>query len=128
MNALTGDDLTMYPFSTVNKTDYENLLKIYLDCCFYPTLSRLDFMQEGWRYQKQFQGVVYNEMKGVVSDPSSFFMMEHQKELYRGSCYGFNSGGDPLAIPTLKYENLKRFHEQKYHPSNAFIFTFGILI
>jgi Zn-dependent M16 (insulinase) family peptidase len=126
MNALTGDDLTMYPFSTVNSQDYENLLRIYLDCCFYPTLSKLDFMQEGWRYQNgAFQGVVYNEMKGVVSDPSSFFMIEHQKHLYPGTNYGYNSGGDPLAIPTLNYDTLKQFHRQKYHPSNSFIFTFG---
>jgi Zn-dependent M16 (insulinase) family peptidase len=126
MNALTGDDLTMYPFSTVNSQDYENLLRIYLDCCFYPTLSKLDFMQEGWRYQNgAFQGVVYNEMKGVVSDPGSYFMIEHQKQLYPGTNYGFNSGGDPLAIPTLDYNALRQFHQQKYHPSNAFIFTFG---
>jgi presequence protease len=128
MNALTGDDLTLYPFATVNKTDYIHLLGVYLDCCFFPRLSLLDFLQEGWRFDNGFQGVVYNEMKGVVSDPSSLFMIEHQKELYTGSCYGFNSGGDPLAIPTLEYNNLLQFHQRKYHPSNAFIFTSGTFL
>lgn len=38
MNAMTGSDYTMYPFSTQNLTDYRNLQKIYLDAVFRPNL------------------------------------------------------------------------------------------
>lgn len=34
MNAMTGPDYTMYPFSTVNPVDYNNLLGVYLDAVF----------------------------------------------------------------------------------------------
>lgn len=34
MNAMTGPDYTMYPFSSMNETDYRNLQKIYLDAVF----------------------------------------------------------------------------------------------
>lgn len=34
MNAMTGADYTMYPFSTLNEIDYNNLQRIYLDAVF----------------------------------------------------------------------------------------------
>jgi len=39
-----------------------------------PLLNRLDFLQEGWRYeinengQKELKGIVLNEMKGAYQD------------------------------------------------------------
>lgn len=75
MNAFTGCDYTMYPFSTQNPKDFYNLMSIYLDAVFYPRLRYLDFLQEGWRLEHSnveddkspliFKGVVFNEMKGV---------------------------------------------------------------
>ena len=49
MNAWTGSDFTMYPFSTQNQIDYYNLMSVYLDAVFAPRLRKLDFMQEGHR-------------------------------------------------------------------------------
>src|SRR5690606_37554738 len=81
MNAFTGHDYTMYPFSTQNSTDYYNLLAIYLDAVFHPRLRYLDFLQDGWRLEHAqpldrqsplvFKGVVFNEMKGVFVSTSS---------------------------------------------------------
>lgn len=75
MNAFTGCDYTMYPFSTQNYKDFYNLMSIYLDAVFYPRLRYLDFLQEGWRLEHSeinhqnsplvFKGVVFNEMKGA---------------------------------------------------------------
>ena len=53
MNALTGNDHTMYPFSTQNLVDYHNLLDVYLDATFFPLLRPLDFDQEGWRLEHE---------------------------------------------------------------------------
>ena len=36
-----------------------------------------------------------------------------------------DSGGDPTDIPDLTYEQFKRFHEDYYHPSNAYIYFYG---
>ena len=33
----------MYPFSTQNKQDFENLLSVYLDAAFFPQLRETDF-------------------------------------------------------------------------------------
>jgi presequence protease len=36
-----------------------------------------------------------------------------------------SSGGDPKFITNLNYEDLKNFHANHYHPSNAFTFSYG---
>jgi len=81
MNAWTGSDFTMYPFSTTNAKDYENLLRVYTDFSFFPKMDYYDFRQEGHRLEFEnpedpdlsnlvVKGVVFNEMKGVVSSPN----------------------------------------------------------
>lgn len=135
MNALTGPDYTFYPFSSQNEIDYRNLQKVYLDAVFKPNLSRLDFLQEGWRLEHSkledkksdliFKGVVYNEMKGAFSETSSLFGQKFINTILPVGTYGCVSGGDPLCIPELTHENLRKFHSTFYHPSNSKIFSYG---
>lgn len=51
MNAWTCSDFTCYPFSTTDHEDMENLRDVYFDAVFFPTLSKFDFAQEGWRLE-----------------------------------------------------------------------------
>ncbi len=136
MNALTADDWTMYPFSSRNRKDYYNLMDVYLDAVFFPNLRELDFMQEGYRIEFDlsnqgetapltYKGIVYNEMKGAMSDPRSLLGYHLAKALFPTSTYGYNSGGDPSEIPNLTWQALKEFHSRFYHPSNARFFTYG---
>lgn len=39
----TASDYTLYPFSTQNPKDFQNLLSVYLDAAFFPCLRQLDF-------------------------------------------------------------------------------------
>lgn len=108
---------------------------VYLDATFNPLLRELDFRQEGWRLEHKdprdpatpilFKGVVFNEMKGVMSDVGNLYYEEFQKNMYPDTIYGCNSGGNPLDIPALTYNDLKTFHDEHYHPSNAKIYTYG---
>jgi hypothetical protein len=135
MNAMTASDWTVYPFSTQNKKDFNNLLSIYLDATFFPLLRRNDFLQEGHRLEfsspddsdsnLDYKGVVYNEMKGAMASPSSLLYRRLSKYLYPTTCYHFNSGGEPEDIPALTHEQLKHFHAQHYHPSNAWFYSYG---
>ncbi len=136
MNALTADDWTMYPFSSRNRKDFYNLMDVYLDAVFFPNLREIDFMQEGHRIEFDasgeqesallvYKGIVYNEMKGAMSDPRSLLGQHLAKALFPTSTYGYNSGGDPSEIPNLSWQALKDFHSRFYHPSNARFFTYG---
>ncbi|KAJ1565806.1 Presequence protease, mitochondrial, partial [Nowakowskiella sp. JEL0078] len=135
MNAMTGSDITMYPFSTENPKDFYNLLNVYMDATFSPQLRELDFKQEGWRLEHTdasdpsspliFKGVVYNEMKGALSDPSQLFLTRLQQHVYPNTTYSYVSGGDPPAITDLTHKQLLNFHRNHYHPANALFFTYG---
>ncbi len=132
MNAFTGADYTMYPFSSQNSRDFSNLLSVYLDAAFFPKLERMDFLQEGHRleYDKATgklvrTGVVFNEMHGALSDSSSLFREQMSARLYPDTTYGVNSGGDPEFIPDLTWEGLRAFHARHYSPSNAVFYTYG---
>ena len=68
MNAWTGYDWTAYPFSSQNRKDFQNLLKVYLDAVFFPNLNKLDFQQEGHRLElTDPSGMKYGliELKGI---------------------------------------------------------------
>ncbi|KAL8798396.1 MAG: hypothetical protein Q9182_006690 [Xanthomendoza sp. 2 TL-2023] len=139
MNAFTSSDHTSYPFATTNPKDFNNLLSVYLDATLNPLLSENDFTQEGWRigpanpgqhYEGKeqaadklvFKGVVYNEMKGQMSDASYLYYINFQKHIIPSLN---NSGGDPRKMTDLTYSDLKGFHAKNYHPSNAKLFTYG---
>ena len=132
LNAMTGSDITYYPFATRNLKEYFNIMDVYCDVVFNPLLDRSTFEQEGWHYHKedvegplQFQGVVYNEMKGAFSDPIRLIFFHIFAGLMPGSTYAHESGGDPKNIPDLSYESFCDFHSQHYHPSNALFFVYG---
>ncbi|MCJ1477973.1 Mitochondrial presequence protease [Lambiella insularis] len=141
MNAMTSSDHTTYPFATTNRKDFNNLMSVYLDATLNPLLTEDDFTQEGWRIGPEnpraaetgkasdeqdnklvFKGVVYNEMKGQMSDASYLYYIKFQDQIFPDIN---NSGGDPQKMTDLTYENLKTFHAQNYHPSNAKLFTYG---
>ena len=141
MNAFTSSDHTSYPFATTNRKDFNNLMSVYLDATLHPLLNESDFTQEGWRIGPEnplavsageadknadgklvFKGVVYNEMKGQMSDASYLYYIKFQDHIFPDIN---NSGGDPQKMTDLTYENLKNFHAQNYHPSNAKLFTYG---
>lgn len=135
MNAMTGPDYTIYPFATQNVQDYRNLMSVYMDAVFNPQLRESDFRQEGWRLEHEnlddpaspviIKGVVFNEMKGVFSENQSLFEQNLLNNILPGHTYGFVSGGDPLVIPNLTYNDLKAFHAQYYCPSNSRFYSYG---
>ena len=136
MNAMTAADWTLYPVASMNRKDFYNLMGIYLDATFFPLLREQDFLQEGHRLDfadpndpasLMIKGVVFNEMKGAMADPSSLLGRRLNAALFPTTCYGQNSGGEPLAIPGLTWEQLRAFHKSYYHPSNSWIFTYGNL-
>ena len=138
LNALTFPDKTMYPVASTNDRDLENLMDIYLDAVLHPAIYRRKriFEQEGWHYELAgeqpdapltLNGVVYNEMKGALSTPEEILINGMMRSLFGESPYGFVSGGDPEAIPTLTYEEFLRTHERHYQLSNSYTILYGDL-
>lgn len=134
LNAYTSIDFTAYPVASKNDKDFYNLMGIYLDAVFNPSIltNKNIFMQEGWRYELaskdaplKLNGIVYNEMKGVFSQPDRILGYEINKSLYPDTMYKYVSGGDPENIPDLTYEEFVNTHKALYHPSNSIIYLYG---
>jgi presequence protease len=132
LNAFTYPDKTCYPVASQNLQDFYNLVDVYVDAVFHPLLAPTTLQQEGWHYELEsldapltLKGVVFNEMKGALSDPDDLLGDEVRFSLFPNHPYGVNSGGDPRYIPDLTYDAFKAFHARYYHPSNAWIFFYG---
>ena len=138
LNAMTFPDKTMYPVASTNEQDLVNLMDVYLDAVFHPDIYRrpVIFQQEGWHRELEGEGegerlvvngVVYNEMKGALSEPDSVLYDGLSAALFPDTTYRFESGGTPAAIPTLTYEGFLDNHRRHYRPDNAYIILYGNL-
>ena len=133
LNAFTFPDKTCYPVSSKNAKDFLNLVEVYLDAVFAPSIYKKPeiFHQEGWHYDfkedgnASYNGVVFNEMKGVYSDPDELTEYALNKALFPNNSYRFDYGGDPSRIPDLTYEEFLNTHKRFYSPSNAYVILDG---
>ena len=136
LNALTFPDKTMYPVASTNDQDLMNLTDVYMDAVLNPAIydKRAIFEQEGWHYELdedgaeprlRYNGVVFNEMKGALSDPESVLYHAVNAALFPDTCYAFESGGHPRAIPQLTYEQFLDTHARHYRLDNAYIVLYG---
>lgn len=138
LNAMTFPDKTMYPVASTNEQDLLNLMDVYLDAVFHPDIYRRPaiFEQEGWHWELEGQGadrslvcngVVYNEMKGALSEPDSVLFDALSAALFPDTTYRFESGGTPECIPDLTYEGFLENHRRHYRPDNSYIVLYGDL-
>ncbi|MBO4771255.1 MAG: insulinase family protein [Bacteroidales bacterium] len=134
LNAMTGEELTMFPMASVSHKDYFNLMDVYLDAVFNPLIytDKRILRQEGWRIEAKnadepfrYTGVVYNEMKGNYSDPMCDVFRKIGHALFPDNGYGRDSGGYPESIPTLTQEHFVEYHRKHYRPENSYIFLYG---
>lgn len=136
LNAMTFPDKTMYPVSSTNVADFDNLMDVYLDAVLHPAIYHRPriFEQEGWHYELDdlegpltYNGVVFNEMKGARSDPDDVLYLAICRALFPDTPYRFESGGDPRAIPTLTYETFIDTHARHYNLANSYTVFYGDL-
>lgn len=138
LNAMTFPDKTMYPVASTNERDLENLMDVYLDAVLHPAIYQRPriFEQEGWHYelagegddtQLIYNGVVFNEMKGALSDPDEIVFEQVSRALFPDTPYRFVSGGDPRYIPQLSYEQFINMHARHYNLANSYTILYGDL-
>ena len=140
LNAMTYPDKTVYPVASTNEQDLLNLMDVYMDAVLNPAIytKRAIFEQEGWHYELdvpegkpltegtlRYNGVVFNEMKGALSDPMSVLDDAVGAALFPDTAYAFESGGDPRAIPQLTYEEFLDTHARHYNLANSYLTLYG---
>jgi len=115
LNAFTYPDRTCYVVASQNLKDFRNLINVYMDAVLHPRAvdDPMVLAQEGWHLELEdkdqpliYKGVVYNEMKGVYSQPDSLLNRYSQRSIFPDNTYGVDSGGDPRDIPNLDFEQV----------------------
>ncbi len=128
LNAMTFTDKTMYPFASPLKKDFDILFNVYADAVFNPLLRKQSFEQEGVRFfDKGVDGVVFNEMRGADNSEDSIVSNAINEAVFAGTAASYNSGGDPLCITGLTYEEYLARYRKWYSPSNCRLFLYGDL-
>ncbi len=140
LNAMTYPDKTIYPVASTNEQDLLNLMDVYMDAVLNPTIytKQAIFQQEGWHYELdvpdggslsdgtlRYNGVVFNEMKGALSDPMNVLDNAANAALFPDTVYAFESGGHPRAIPQLTYDEFLDTHARHYNLANSYITLYG---
>ena len=140
LNAMTYPDKTIYPVASTNEQDLLNLMDVYMDAVLNPMsyTKPTIFQQEGWHYELdvpegaslcdgelRYNGVVFNEMKGALSDPMSVLDDAMNAALFPNTPYAFESGGDPRCIPQLTYDEFLDTHARHYNLANSYIVLYG---
>lgn len=136
LNAMTFPDKTMYPVASTNDRDLLNLIDVYMDAVFNPLIYSKEtiFEQEGWHLEVDadnsecklsYNGVVFNEMKGALSDPDSVLYDTLSSALFPDTTYAFESGGVPDSIVDLTYGAFLDTHKRHYRPDNSYIVLYG---
>ncbi len=142
LNAMTYPDKTVYPVASTNEQDLINLASVYMDAVLNPAIYAKPaiFQQEGWHYELdvpegaaledgalRYNGVVFNEMKGALSDPMDVLDNAINRALFPDTAYACESGGNPRAIPSLTYEEFLDTHARHYSLANSYITLYGDL-
>ena len=138
LNGVTADDCTYYLINTENKTEYYNMIDVYLNGIFHPLFLSDEniFRQQGIRIEyadgkAQYNGVVYNELriKNLNTEENSvnFIADKCYRAIYGDTTPACSAGGELDAIKELTYEDVKRVYNTYYVPSNSMTYLSGAL-
>ena len=132
-NAMNYFDHAFYYTSSNVRKDLFNMAEVFFDSVFHPLLTEETFKREGHHLEPvdpnqptgdlKINGIVYNEVKS--GGPEDYLGMIVHKGLLPDTCYAYNGGGDPQAIPDLTYEQLTTYYQTHYDPSNCYLFFYG---
>lgn len=133
LNASTRGACTLYPVASLSEKQLLKLADFYADLCFEPMILEDEdiFRAEAWRLSLEdpdadlrINGTIYSEMSGKYS--ADMAAVNHAMDLlYPGCVSSYAAGGIPQDILTLKYDEIKKYHETYYKPSNCIAYLYG---
>ena len=129
LNGLTFPDYTCYPVTSVDECELNSIAQMYVNSIFNPKFLDDEgvFRREGIRFETNkdntaltANGTVFNEMLSQSDDRK-----EVLKILYPDTQNQFVSGGYPVDMLDVKYEEICDTYRKYYHPSNCLIMLSG---
>lgn len=133
LNAFTKEACTIFPVASLSEKQLLKLADYYTDLCFEPMILEDEdiFRSEAWRLslddpegQVKINGTIYSEMTGKYTADTAA-VAKAMGLLYPSCASSYIAGGIPQAILSLKYDEVKAFHEKYYTPSNCTAYLYG---
>jgi Zn-dependent M16 (insulinase) family peptidase len=127
-NAWTDTDQTVYTLETAGWEGFRELLPVYLDHLFHPTLTDSSCLTEVYHIdgKAEEKGVVFAEMQGTENDCESLVMLQSRKLLFGDkSPFATETGGIMSALRVLTNDQIRQFHDLRYRPDNVCIIVTG---
>ncbi|MBP5638391.1 MAG: insulinase family protein, partial [Victivallales bacterium] len=135
INAETYLDRTLFPYASVNASEFMNGCGVYLDAVFNPLLLRESFMQEGWRYELiknrkgearlVTTGIVLNERRAQRNDLADITLSAAYSGLLPGHPLSYEAGGIPGDIEKLEYGDFLDYYHHHYGIDQARLVFYG---
>lgn len=134
VNALTYQNMTVFPVSSQSEEQLMKLTDVYLDAVYNPLIAKDKkvFEREAWRYEMEdenspltINGIVYNEMKGNYGNIDLVSKYNAKNILFKDTNQRYVSGGKPDSIINLTYDEFLNTYKKNYTPSNSFMVLYG---
>ncbi|EKX50036.1 hypothetical protein GUITHDRAFT_104433 [Guillardia theta CCMP2712] len=126
-NAWTDRDHTAYNAVTAGSNGMLQLLPVFLDHVFSPTLTEEQFLTEVFHFDGdgKVKGVVFCEMQGREATEDDLLDNKLHHLLYPGTAYQYECGGLTKDIVTLNNQMVRDYHRKFYQPEKCFILVHG---
>ena len=115
-NAYTGADSTIFHIEGCSQ-QWKNFLHLLIQLTLHPVFPR-----EEWDKERD---VIRREMEMCNDDPEGFAYRTLVQTLYKSSPRRFPVIGKRSLFDALTYEDLLRYHRERYVPGNMFICLVG---
>ncbi|KKA01064.1 hypothetical protein D499_0AT00130 [Hanseniaspora uvarum DSM 2768] len=128
-NAWTATDQTVYTLSTAGWLGFKNVLPVYLDCLFNPTLTKEAFVTEVYHidpFTLKDKGVVYSEMEAIENQSWFIKDLAYKRLAHpQGSGYRSETGGLTENLRSLTIEEIREYHAKNYNSENVCLIITG---
>jgi Zn-dependent M16 (insulinase) family peptidase len=127
LNALTGIDHTQFIARGTHEDSVLKAMRTIVDLTLAGPPSAEIFAREHGRVVPDstsskglsFEGVVHSEMRAAMSNREAWHYFAVNGEIFAGSPYELNSGGDPRSMAELSYEDFVAAYHSHYCASRA---------
>jgi Zn-dependent M16 (insulinase) family peptidase len=127
-NAWTAIDHTAYTLESAGWDGFAQILPVYLEHLFSPTLTHEGYYTEVYHVDGAGHdaGVVYSEVQGIQNTSSELMDLECRRLLYPdGIGFRQDTKGLMEQLRVLTAERIRAFHREMYQPRNLCLVITG---
>ncbi|GAA5993072.1 hypothetical protein JCM5350_003975 [Sporobolomyces pararoseus] len=128
VNGTTRLDNTTFTFESASEEGILEVLPVYLDHIFFPSLDGQSFKTEIYHVNGKGEegGALFAELQEREGSRAEVMALAQQEAIYSSrNAYRYDTGGSLAQLRTLTLEQIKDYHQSVYVPQNTTIVVTG---